>query len=525
MPEDLKTVDVVIKALERLGFSVAFGIPGMWSLPLYNALSESKIQHILMRHEQNAAYAADGYARASGKVGLCIGTAGPGAVNIAAGIVVPFKDHSPVMAMTGQVPTYERGKDWTEDLDLEAIFSPITKFAKQISEPTEAYDIVCKAYSSCLEGCPGPAYVGMPGDLQKRLSKDKGYVPIISKVEPDPYALQIVADLINEANSPLIIAGWGAILSNSSELVIRLAELIDAPVVTSMMGRGTIPEDHPLSLGPAGRRGAYYANKALSSCDLLLALGCRLTNLTVGDSKVNCKIVQVDVEDKNFSPLSSIKVKSDVSLFIESIIPKIKARQHRHITKSVESEIGYGTAVSFASAIAKISDATFTIDIGQHMIWFMRALKVRRPRQVIFSGNLSAMGYALPASIGAKIACPDRKVIAVTGDGGFQMSSSELSTIKENNLAIALCIFNNQSLGLIRQLQEKVYHKTYGVDYVAPPDYQKLADAYGIESISASSPDDVKKVLEKVREPILIEIPISKSEGVELTRPRILEDK
>ncbi|MCX8181499.1 MAG: thiamine pyrophosphate-binding protein [Candidatus Methanomethyliaceae archaeon] len=524
MDDSLKTVDVVVRALERLGFFVAFGIPGMWSIPLYNALSESKIKHVLMRHEQNAVYAADGYARASGKVGLCISTAGPGAVNLAAGIAVPFKDHSPVLAITGQVPTYERGKDWIEDLDLEAIFSPITKFATQVSDPSEAYDVMCRAYYYCLEGCPGPSYVGLPGDIQKKISKDKGYVPTPPRTEPDPLVLEIVAGMINEANSPLIISGWGAILSNASDLVIRLAERIGAPVVTSMMGRGVLPEDHPLSLGPVGRRGYPVANDALSSCDLLISLGCRLTNLTLYDIKLSCKIIQVDVEDKNFSALSSIKVKSDVSLFIEAILPKIKPRPYRQVIKPKGSQLSHSIALNFAKAITKFSDATFTLDIGQHTIWIMQAINVRRPRQIIFSGNLSAMGYSLPASIGVKIANPQGKVIAVMGDGGFQMSSSELSTIKENCLGIAVCVFNNRSLGLIRQIQEVAYNKPYGVEYTAPPDYLKLADAYGIEGIRASNPDDVKKAIENLREPILIEIPIPANESVELTKPRILKD-
>ncbi|MGQ9760109.1 MAG: thiamine pyrophosphate-binding protein [Candidatus Methanomethylicaceae archaeon] len=524
MPEDLKTTEVVVRTLEGLGIKVAFGIPGMWTVPLYDAIANSRINHILMRHEQYAVYAADGYARASGSVGLCIGTAGPGAVNIAAGMAVPFKDHSSVIAITGEVPTYEQGKGGIEDLDLKNIFSPVTKFTAQISDPSEAYDIICNAYSSSIEGCAGPSHVSIPGDVQRRPSKYKEYIPVPSKIEPDPNSITKVAEAISTSISPLILAGWGAVLSNASDLVIRLAESMGAPVVTSMMGRGIIPEDHPLSLGPVGRRGFRAANKALNNCDLLLVLGCRLTNLTLNNINLKCKVIQVDVEDQNFSPLANIKVKSDVSLFIESILPKIPHRVKSQI-KSQEEESTVSTAMAFANAIAKFSDATFTIDIGQHTIWLLHALRVRRPRQLIFSGNLSAMGYSLPASIGAKIANPNIKVISVMGDGGFQMSSPELSTIRENNLAIAICVFNNKSLGLIRQLQETVYHRTFGVDYSAPPDYLKLAEAYGIEAIRASTPEDLTRTLQTLREPIFIEIPIPRSEGVDLSRPRILEDK
>lgn len=524
MPDNLRTADVVVEALQRLGFKVTFGIPGMWTISLYEALYTSKIRHILMRHEQHAVYAADGYARSSGVVGLCIGTAGPGAVNIAAGIAVPFKDHSPVIALTGHVPTYEQGKGWIEDLDLEAIFSPVTKLTCQILDPYAAYDIICKAYTTSTEGCAGPSHVSIPGDIQKKPSKDKRYVPATLKIEPDPHILSTVAEAISLSNSPLIICGWGAVLSNASELVLRLAESIGAPVVTSMMGRGIIPEDHPLSLGPVGRRGFRAANEALSNCDLLLAIGCRLSNLTLDDIKLNCKVIQVDVEDRNFSPFASLKVKSDGALFIEAMLTKIHRKILQKIKKTQEASPP-GKAHEFASAIAKLADATFTLDIGQHTIWLMRALRAKRPRQIIFSGNLSAMGYSLPASIGVKLANPNRKVIAVMGDGGFQMSSPELSTIKENNLAMAICMYNNKSLGLIRQLQEVVYHKVYGVDYTSPPDYLKLAEAHGIEAISVSNPDEITKTLENIREPVFIEIPVPIEEGVELSRPRILEDK
>jgi acetolactate synthase-1/2/3 large subunit len=526
---ETKTADVVVKALERLGFDLAFGMPGMWSLPLYNALSASNIRHILVRHEQHAAYAADGYARASGRAGLCLGTAGPGAVNIASGIAVPFKDHSPVLAITGHVPTYEHGRGWIEDLDLGAVFSPLTKFAAIISDPSEAYDTVCRAYVSSLEGCPGPSYVGIPGDIQKKPSKDKGYLPTIPTLPPDAKSIELVAELIRESAHQVILAGWGAVLSNASELIIRFAEAIGAQVATSMMGRGIIPEDHPLSLGPSGRRGTPSANRALSECDLLLALGCRLTNLTIGDLRLNCKIVQVDVEEGNFSPLATVRVKSDVSLFMEALIPKFRNRFHSKVNRDValpETQSGANeTAKGYAHALARLSEATFTVDIGQHTIWIMQALKVKRPRQLIFSGNLSAMGYSLPAAIGVKMADPHRKVIAVMGDGGFQMSSSELSTIKENNLAIGICVFNNKSLGLIRQLQEVAYQKSYGVDYSAPPDYLKLADAYGIEGLLVSDPADLEKALQTIREPVLIEVPIPRSAGVDLSKPRILEDK
>ncbi|MBM5804842.1 MAG: thiamine pyrophosphate-binding protein [Candidatus Verstraetearchaeota archaeon] len=519
------TSEVVVKALERFGIGVAFGMPGMWSLPLYDALSTSKIRHILVRHEQFAVYAADGYARVSGKPGFCIGTAGPGAVNIAAGMAVPYRDHSPVIAVTGQVPTYEQGKGWIEDLDLQAIFKPITKFTAQVTDPASAYDLLATAFLSSVEGCPGPSHVSVPGDVQKLPSRAKDYIPVPSKPEPDPATIDLVIDAVSSSRVPLILAGWGAVQSGASEGVMKLAEAIRSPVATSYMGRGIIPEDSRLALGPAGRRGTKAANAALASCDLLIALGCRLTNLTV-DTAINCKVIQVDVDDGNFSVLASIKVRSDVSLFIDAVLPRLKSMRRAStpvarpagVAKEVE-----GKAPEFARALSSFSDAIFSVDIGQHTIWLMQALKVKRPRHVLFSGNLSAMGYSLPAAIGAKAASPRSKVIVVTGDGGFQMTAPELSTMKENGINVAVCVFNNRSLGLIRQLQERTYGRSHGVDYSAPPDYVKLAEAYGVMGIKADSPSDVVDALRVVDEPIVVEIPIPRKEGVEMSRPRTLD--
>ena len=493
----------------------------MWSIPIYEALASSKIKHILVRHEQNAVYAADGYARSSGNIGLCFGSAGQGAINIASGIVTPFKDHSPVLSITSHIPTYEQGKDWIEDIDLSAIFSPITKFFAQINDPSKAYEILCNAYLSCIEGCPGPSHIVIPGDIQRRTSLDLGYIPIPRKIKPKEEDIKIVIKKILNAKFPLILAGRGCILSNSSNLLLKFIESTGIPIVTSMMGRGIIPEDYPLCLGPIGRRGFEKANKALSQCDLLLVLGCRLTNMTIGNIDLKCEIIQIDIEEKNFSSITNIKIKSDISLFLEAINAEITNINKKFIL-SIEKSYGEDT-IDYAKAIASFSDAIFTIDIGQHTIWILNAIIAKKPRQIIFSGNMSSMGFSIPAAIGAKLANPNEKVISIVGDGGFQMSSSELATIKENNIPIIICLFNNRSLGLIRQIQEIVYGRTFGVDYSNIPDYLKLAEAYGINAIRIDNPKEIIEVINKANEPTLIEIPISKEEKVKITRPRILE--
>lgn len=534
MPGEETASGVTVGALERFGARVIFGMPGMWSLPLYESLSSSKIRHVLMRHEQFAAYAADGYARASGRLGFCIGTSGQGAVNTAAGIAVPFRDHSPVLAVTAQIPTYEIGKGWIEDLDLQAVFRPVTKFTAEVSAES-AYDTLAEAYRVSLEGCPGPVHVSIPADVQRSPSRIRDYLPVIQRVEPDPSAVEAAAEAISISRSPLILAGWGAVHSGASDAVLRLAEAIPAPVATSMMGRGIIPEDHPLALGPAGRRGTAPANSALRSCDLLLALGCSLSRLTVDvNAGIRCRVIQVDAEERNFSPLASIRVLGDVALFAEALLPKMRAPGRRTgPVRPGEAAVpapgsgpsgGMGRGPAFAKALASVP-GVFVLDIGEHTIWMISALRAKRPREILLSGNMSAMGFALPAAIGAKLARPESRVIAAVGDGGFQMTAPELSTMKENGISVAVCVFNNRCLGLIRRLQEKAYGRTFGVDYFSPPDYVKLAEAYGVRGIRAESPGDVAGALRVVDEPLVIEMPVPAEEGVDVPKPAIFDNK
>ncbi|MEN3036521.1 MAG: thiamine pyrophosphate-binding protein [Candidatus Methanosuratincola petrocarbonis] len=524
MGRGLNTSQVVVNALNRFGARAAFGMPGMWSLPLYDALLESGVRHILVRHEQNAAYAADGYARASGGFGLCIATAGPGAVNAAAGAAAAYKDHSPVIVVTGHVPRGEIGRGWVEDIDLQAIFRPVTKSSVLIEDPAATYDLVAEAYRTSMEGCPGPVHIALPGDVQRMPSSEKGYLPQISRCEPDPAELSSVLGEISRSRAPLILVGRGAVLSGCQKGILALSSAIGAPIVSSYMGRGAVPEDEPHVLGPVGRRGFEVANRALEGCDLLISLGCRLTNMTVVGQKPRCQVIQVDIEPRNFSPLASLRVRSDVGAFVEALLPRVKP-----LSRQVWSPGGGapaapdGVAKGYAKAIAGFRDAIFAVDIGQHTVWAMQAIRVTNPRGIIFSGNLSAMGFSIPAAMGAKVALPDRRVIAVAGDGGFQMAAPELSTMKENGIAVAICVFNNATLGLIRQLQESVYGRTIGVDYTSPPDYVKLAEAHGVDATRARSPQDVVDAIANADGPLVIDIPVPRGEGIPLSKSRLSE--
>lgn len=522
---ELNTSQVVVRAIERFGARAAFGMPGMWSLPLYDALVDSGIRHILVRHEQNAAYAADGYARASGGFGLCIATAGPGAVNAAAGTAAPYKDHSPVLVVTGHVPWDEIGRGWVEDIDLQAIFRPVTKSSVLIGDPAAAYDLVAEAYRTSMEGCPGPVHIALPGDVQRMPSSEKGYLPTVSKCDPDPAEISSALDAISKSRAPLILVGRGALLSCCAEGILALSSAIGAPIASSYMGRGAVPEDDPHVLGPVGRRGLDTANRALETCDLLISLGCRLTNMTVVGQKLRCPVIQVDIEPRNFSPLASVSVISDVGAFVEALLPKVRGMSRRMWSPGdgAPPAAPDGVAKEYARAIAGFRGAVFAVDIGQHTVWAMQAMRVTHPRGVLFSGNLSAMGFAIPAAMGAKVALPDKRVIAVVGDGGFQMAAPELSTMKENGIALAVCVFNNGTLGLIRQLQESVYGRTIGVDYDSPPDYVRLAEAYGVDATRARSPQDVVDAIKSADGPLVIEIPVPKGEGIPMSRSRLAE--
>lgn len=518
------TSRVVIGALERFGARAAFGMPGMWSLPIYDAILESGIRHVLVRHEQNAVYAADGYARASGRLGLCTTTAGPGAVNAAAGAAAPYRDHSPVFILTGHVPRGEIGKGWAEDLDLQAVFRPVTKSSMLIDDPSTAYDTVAEAYRTSLDGCPGPVHVAIPGDVQKAPSSAKGYLPTLSMPEPEPSEVSAASSAIASSRAPLILVGRGALLSGCSEAILALSNAIGAPIVSSYMGRGAVPEDDPRVLGPVGRRGIYAANRALEECDLLISLGCRLTNMTVVGQRLGFKVIQVDIEPRNFSPLASTRVASDVRAFLDALVPKLRGSPRplwKPPGEAPPEEVGKATA--YAKAIAGFRDAVFAVDIGQHTVWSMQAMKVVHPRGVLFSGNLSAMGFAIPAAMGAKVALPEKRVIAVVGDGGFQMAAPELSTMRECGLAVAVCVFNNGTLGLIRQLQESFYGRTIGVDYLSPPDYVRLAESCGVEAVRARSPQDVADAIRGADGPLVVDMPVPREEGIPLSRSRLAE--
>lgn len=514
----IRVSEAIVKALEDLNVKTVFGIPGRWVNPLYIALSESKIKHILMRHEQAAAHAADGYARVSGKIGVCIATAGPGALGLVLGVATACKDHIPLLAITGQIPLKLKGKRITEELNLVNIFEHITKMSLEVTDPSKAYEQIFLAAIKAQSGCPAPVHISIPEDIQRSKTSIKRQRFEIKKyrVIPKKEDVDIVSEMLNRAEKPLILAGQGVLLSNAEHELWKLAEKNNIPIVTTLMARGIIPENNPLNIGFAGYHGSIEANKVLAESDLVLALGCSLSYNTMFHMKPKEKtIIQVDVSELNFNKeYATLTIKSDVKTFIIRLLGKVKPRSRAWVKGGKQQyRLKNSKGLSIAKTIGKeLSGKTiFVLDIGEHTLWSISSIKAYMPRTIILPGNLATVGYSLPAAIGAKLAKPEMNTVAIMGDGGFYASSSELSVIKQYNIPIMIVVYNNRYYGLTKRFQEKIYKKSFGV-YLGDFSCAKIAEAYGILSYAVSRPEELKEIIPKnIEEPLLIEITLGSS--------------
>lgn len=501
----------LVKILEEAGINVVFGAPGKWIGPIYIALSESKIKHILMRHEQAAAHAADGYARITGKPGVSIATAGPGALGLVLGVATAYKDHIPLLAITGQVPLKLRGKRVTEEFDLVSVFKHITKMSLEITEPTKAYEQIFFALRETINKCPAPVHISIPEDVQLRRTEIKKVVFRKPCIKAENTVLDLVSDMINNSTKPLILAGQGVIFSRAEKSLYEFARKVKIPIVTTLMARGIIPEDNPLNLGFAGYYGNIEANKAIAESDLILALGCSLSYNTMFHVESKTKIiVQVDVSEYNFNEqYSTLTVKSDVKYFVTEIVRKIKPKNKLWIKggKQEYRKISLREA-EVVKTLNNIlgENMVLILDIGQHALWSISGIRVHRPRTIIFPGNMATLGYSLPASIGVKAAKPDLNVVAIMGDGAFYASSSELGVLKQFNLPIIIIVYNDKHYGLTKKFQEDMFKKSFGV-YLGNFSCAKIAEAYNIKSYIISKHEELKDLIPRtIEEPMLIEI-------------------
>jgi len=522
----LNGAKALIKSLENQKVETIFGIPGGAILPTYDALYDSSIRHILVRHEQCAAHAADGYARASGKVGVCMATSGPGATNLVTGIATAYMDSSPIVAITGQVPRNMIGRDAFQEADIIGIVTPITKYNFQIRSPHDIPIVVKQAFRVASSGRPGPVLIDFPVDVQKEeadinleLEVDiAGYRPT-----SDPHPLQVkrAAELLLNAERPIILAGGGVILSNASEELIELSEYLSVPVAVTLMGKGAFPENHPLYLGMIGMHGSAVANKLILEADVVLAVGTRFTDRSVGKFDEFCrdaKIIHVDIDaaeiGKNVRP--HVPIVADAKKTLKAIYEaakEIQCKQDRSIwlqrVKQVKDEFSSLPDVQSdrlrpKDVIKEVrrllpENGIVTTGVGRNQMWAAIYFKAYKPRTFITSGGLGTMGFGLPAAIGAKAAKPESIVVDIDGDGSFLMTERELATTIAEGIPIIAVIMNDGWLGMVKYWQDLFYGKRRSATNLKQgiPDFVKLAQAYGASGIRVHTIQEFSKAFKE----------------------------
>ncbi|HSV75134.1 MAG TPA: biosynthetic-type acetolactate synthase large subunit [Chthonomonadales bacterium] len=534
-----------IACLRAEGVRHIFGYPGGVLLPIYDALYDCRdIEHILVRHEQGAAHMADGYARATGGVGVCLATSGPGATNLVTGIANAFMDSIPVVCITGQVRTAVIGKDAFQEADITGITMPITKHNFLLKNPADLPEVMAKAFHIARTGRPGPVLVDIPQDVSRGVVEwDPERYP--RKVDMPSYRpttrgheMQVkkAAALIADAERPVLYVGGGAIASGAHAEVTELAERANILVTTTLLGKGALDENHPLSIGMLGMHGTAYANHAVHECDLLIAVGARFDDRVTGrvdGFARHARVIHIDIDPAEIGKVraAEVPIVGDVKTVLQQLLRHVEPRpwsawndqvvDWRRAFPLVYPRDGKLYAEYIIEQIGEATgwDCILATDVGQHQMWAAQYFRCRRPRQWITSGGLGTMGFGLPAAIGAQLACPDKRVVCLSGDGSFQMCAQELMTATVYGLPIVTVVANNRTLGMVRQWQELFYEKRYShVDLEASPDFVKLVDAYGGVGLRVTSPEQVRPALDEalaVRDrPVVIDAVIPTEENV-----------
>jgi len=537
--------EALVEALKRQKVDVIFGIPGGAILPVYDVLYDSTIRHILMKHEQCAAHAADGYARASGRPGVCMATSGPGATNLVTGIANAYMDSSPIVALTGQVPRPMIGKDAFQEADIVGITTPITKYNFQVKKASDIPSTVKTAFYLATTGRPGPVLIDLPKDVQTETAEIeftdgieiRGYKP---RYDPHPLQVKKSAEMLAQAEKPVILAGGGVILSNASPELLKIAELLTAPVATSLMGKGCFPENHPLSLGMVGMHGTIAANKIILEADVLLVAGLRFSDRTTGKLDMFCpeaKIIHIDVDSAEIGKNAKVDLPmvADAKMALEAIYQslnqqmKTKESPWRKRVQVLKEEVqnksnnnskGKLKPADLLEQLRKDlpEDAIVTTEVGQNQMWAALHFKAYRPRTFISSGGLGTMGFGFPASLGAKVACPDKPVVDIAGDGSFIMTEQDLATSVLEDIPVTVIVLNNAMLGMVAQWQRLFYNRRYSASELKGiPDFVKLAEAYGAQGFRVESLTDFSGAVRKaVKSNVttVIDIPVSPEENV-----------
>ena len=516
---------MVVKALEDEGVSTVFGLPGGTVIHLYDALYDSKLNHILMRHEQAASHAADGYARTSGRPGVCIATSGPGATNLVTGIATANLDSAPMVAITGQVATTMIGTDAFQEADIIGASLPLVKHSFQVRTPDQVQSTIHKAFYIASTGRPGPVLVDVPADVQKGMGDYKysteldflGYHP---ENLYDVSQLEAAVSLIEHAERPVIFAGGGVIRSGASELLIDFALKYEIPVTTTLLGKGAFPESHPsgLALGMAGMHGHPVANRALMGADVIIAIGSRFSDRTTGNRQrfaADAKIIHIDLDAAEIDKAieTDVYLVGDAARVLEALADAMKKKiadhgeWNRHLSEVREKEPmprhEYSGEIAPWQVLATLHDLTkgeavLTTEVGQNQMWAAQHFRVEAPRRFLSSGGLGTMGFGFPAAMGATYACPGQTVCCIAGDGSLMMNIQELDTCARYDIPVKVILLNNACLGNVRQWQQFFYdHRYSNTIYNRTPDFVKIAEAMGVPGYSASRPEELRQTLEK----------------------------
>ncbi len=530
---------IIWEALIAEGVDVCFGMPGGAILPTYDALAkyEYQIHHVLVTHEQGASHMADGYARATGRVGVCIATSGPGAINLMTGLATAQMDSVPIVAITGQVPVSLLGKDGFQEADIQGVSLPITKHNYLVTNIEELGPAIKEAFYIARTGRPGPVLVDVTKDVQQTLMEGFDYdaievnLPgyISNKMEADPKDIARAARLINESERPVIVAGQGVSIAHAEAELRVLAEKANIPVATSLLGIGTFPTTHPLSISWGGMHGEAYCNHALQECDVLIAVGARLDDRLTGKFDTfapKARIVHFDIDPAEMGKNLTIDtpVVGDALLSLRSLLPQIEPTSHPDWLEQIEEwkrdskeidileqetdDLNAPFIVRSLWHMTNGGDATIVTDVGQHQMWEAQYFNHTKKRSLLTSGGLGTMGYALPAAIGAQMGLKSEEVWVMAGDGGFQMTMIELKTVREQNVPVKITIINNSFLGMVQQWQDVFYEKRYSGTPLMNPDFVKIAEAYGIPARMVDKKEDVEDAIREAQEtdgPFLIE--------------------
>jgi len=536
---------ILCEGLIRHGVSKIFGIPGGAILPLYGTLSKyPELDHILMRHEQGASHAADGYSRASGNPGVCFATSGPGATNLVTGLATAMMDSSPMIAITGQVARPGIGKDSFQEVDITGATLPVTKHNYLVMHASEIAQVVKEAFYISTTGRPGPVLIDIPRDvfLEEVDFEDSFWDEKLdmSGYNPPKFAensrIEEAVRLIQDANKPVILAGHGVIISKAYDELLKLAEMVQIPVVTTLLGISSFPENHVLSLSFPGMHGVAWASLALDQADLIIAIGSRFDDRITGDTSrfaTRSKKIHIDIDpaEINKNIYADVPLIGNVKDVLQQLIPKLKSKNHldwiKHMDqlkiehpslKIKKTDQLIGQYVVKALSDETNGEALIVTGVGQHQMWAAQHYQFCSQNSWVSSGGLGTMGFEVPAALGAKVACPEKTVWSIAGDGGFQMTLSELATIVENNIKVKFAILNNNHLGMITQWQEMFFNKDFQANaYTANPDFSKLANAYGMRSLTVDNNEDVRPSIRQAQDhdgPFLIDFKIKTEENV-----------